>query len=92
MAPKNSKKHCSPRTSQHPFDQPSADLILRTADLVDFRVHTQILAQASPFFASMLALPQPTASATSASEDGSANDTPPESDATPIVPVSSTLR
>lgn len=88
MAPKNSKKHCSPRTSQHPFDQPSADLILRTADLVDFRVHTQILAQASPFFASMLALPQPTASATSPSEDGSANDTPPGPDATPIVPVS----
>ncbi|KAH9857581.1 hypothetical protein C2E23DRAFT_856301 [Lenzites betulinus] len=41
-----------------PFDQPSADLILRTADLVDFRVHSQILAQASPFFASMLTLPQ----------------------------------
>ncbi|KAL1949223.1 hypothetical protein VTO73DRAFT_11029 [Trametes versicolor] len=87
MAPKKSKPGGSPRTSQHPFDQPSADLILRTADLVDFHVHSQILAQASPFFASMLALPQPTASATS-SEDGSANDTPPGPDAAPIVPVS----
>ncbi|KAI0629322.1 hypothetical protein C8Q77DRAFT_1143342 [Trametes polyzona] len=43
-----------------PFNQSSADLTLRTADSVDFRVHSQILAQASPFFASMLALPQPT--------------------------------
>ncbi|OJT07495.1 hypothetical protein TRAPUB_1680 [Trametes pubescens] len=78
----------SPRISQHPFNQPSADLILRTADLVDFRVHSQILAQASPFFASMLALPQPTTHTTSTSEDGSTNDTPPGPGATPIVPVS----
>ncbi|KAH9852609.1 hypothetical protein C2E23DRAFT_885373 [Lenzites betulinus] len=61
-----------------PFNQPSADLILRTADLVDFRVHSQILAQASPFFASMLALPQPPASAKSS--DGDAGN--------PVVPVS----
>lgn len=64
-----------------PFNQPSADLILRTADLVDFRVHSQILAQASPFFATMLALPQPTF------PEASANV--PSTDASPpVVPVS----
>ncbi|KAI0352408.1 hypothetical protein OH77DRAFT_1438736 [Trametes cingulata] len=45
----------------HPFNQPSADIILRTCDRVDFHVHSPILAQASPFFADMLALPQPPA-------------------------------
>lgn len=43
----------------HPFNQPSADIILRSCDAVDFRVHSLILAQASPFFAGMFELPQP---------------------------------
>ncbi|KAI0820760.1 hypothetical protein BC628DRAFT_821393 [Trametes gibbosa] len=66
------------------FDQPSADLILRTSDLVDFRVHSQILAQASSFFASMLALPQPAAPSASSSVEvqGSVKTDP------PVVPVS----
>ncbi|KAM5536665.1 hypothetical protein V8D89_009760, partial [Ganoderma adspersum] len=42
-----------------PFNQPSADITLRTPDLVDFHVHSQILSQASPIFADMLSLPQP---------------------------------
>ncbi|OJT06927.1 hypothetical protein TRAPUB_2223 [Trametes pubescens] len=45
----------------HPFNQLSADLILCTADLVDFRVQSTVLALASPFFAAMFALPQPAA-------------------------------
>ncbi|KAL7280730.1 hypothetical protein ACG7TL_005672 [Trametes sanguinea] len=49
----------SPCPGPAPFNQPSADIVLRTQDGVDFRVHTQILAQASPFFATMLSLPQP---------------------------------
>ncbi|KAH9852618.1 hypothetical protein C2E23DRAFT_885382 [Lenzites betulinus] len=65
-----------------PFNQPSADLILHTADLVDFRVHSQILAQASPFFASMLALPQPPASPPSSTDAPGADVGP------PVVPVS----
>ncbi|OJT06929.1 hypothetical protein TRAPUB_2225, partial [Trametes pubescens] len=48
-----------PTRAPHPFDLPSGDLILRTADLVDFHVHTLFLSMASPFFAAMLALPQP---------------------------------
>ena len=42
-----------------PFNQLSADITLRTPDLVDFHVHSQILSQASPIFADMLSLPQP---------------------------------
>ncbi|EIW62832.1 uncharacterized protein TRAVEDRAFT_43155 [Trametes versicolor FP-101664 SS1] len=78
----------SPGTSRttdapHPFNLPSADLILRTADLVDFRVHTLFLALASSFFATMLTLPQPAAdSAPSAPLAGTEPGTP------PVVPVS----
>ncbi|KAH9913580.1 uncharacterized protein BXZ73DRAFT_22343, partial [Epithele typhae] len=42
-----------------PFDQPSVDLILRSSDRVDFYVHRNILAQASPVFADMRSIPQP---------------------------------
>ncbi|KAH9893452.1 hypothetical protein C8Q73DRAFT_533718 [Cubamyces lactineus] len=49
----------NPREPSALFNQPSADFILHTPDGVDFRVHSQILAQASPFFAAMLSLPQP---------------------------------
>ncbi|KAF8639046.1 hypothetical protein AX17_001769 [Amanita inopinata Kibby_2008] len=41
-----------------PFDDPKADLILRTVDNVDFYVHQAILRLSSPVFASMLSLPQ----------------------------------
>jgi len=58
------------------FDAPDADLILRSNDDVDFRVHCCVLAAASPFFRVMFTLPQPKAY--------------PSSDSTsfPIVPVS----
>ncbi|KAH9852617.1 hypothetical protein C2E23DRAFT_142285 [Lenzites betulinus] len=48
---------CSP--ASYPFDLDSADIILRTSDRVDFRVHRAILAIASPVFASMFQRPQP---------------------------------
>ncbi|KAI1783540.1 hypothetical protein LXA43DRAFT_1132026 [Ganoderma leucocontextum] len=47
------------RDAPHPFDQRSADVTLRTSDSVQFHVHTQILSQASPVFATMFELPQP---------------------------------
>lgn len=43
----------------HPFNRPSADVILRSCDLVDFRVHRGILTESSPFFSDMFELPQP---------------------------------
>jgi hypothetical protein len=45
-----------------PLDVPNADLIIRSSDLVDFRVHKMILAMASPFFKDLLSLPQPSGS------------------------------
>jgi len=42
-----------------PLDVPDANLILRSSDLVDFRVHKSLLAMASPFFKDLLSLPQP---------------------------------
>ncbi|KAH9936217.1 uncharacterized protein B0H18DRAFT_972851 [Fomitopsis serialis] len=42
-----------------PFDRSTADVILRSSDLVDFRVRKAILAEASPVFEGMFSLPQP---------------------------------
>ena len=42
-----------------PLDVPDASLIIRSSDLVDFRIHKPVLAIASPFFADLLSLPQP---------------------------------
>jgi hypothetical protein len=41
-----------------PFDDPDGDLILRTADGVDFHVHQTVLQLSSSFFATMFSLPQ----------------------------------
>lgn len=41
-----------------PFDEPNADVILRTSDNVDFRVFKAFLSFSSPFFRSMFDLPQ----------------------------------
>ena len=45
-----------------PLDVPDASLIIRSSDLVDFRIHKPVLAMASPFFTDLLSLPQPTKS------------------------------
>lgn len=50
-----------------PFDNPNADLIIRTSDLVEFHVFTVILKEASPVFADMLSLPQADADSRTAS-------------------------
>jgi len=38
---------------------PDASLIIRSSDLVDFRVHKSVLAMVSPVFGDLLSLPQP---------------------------------
>ncbi|PCH36284.1 hypothetical protein WOLCODRAFT_28445 [Wolfiporia cocos MD-104 SS10] len=43
-----------------PFNKSTADIILRSSDLVDFRVRRAILAEVSPVFDTMSTLPQPT--------------------------------
>ncbi|KAI0040311.1 hypothetical protein FA95DRAFT_1566499 [Auriscalpium vulgare] len=42
-----------------PFDDNDADIILRSSDLADFRTYKVLLAKASPFFKTILSLPQP---------------------------------
>jgi hypothetical protein len=42
-----------------PFDAPGANIIIRSSDIVDFRVHQPVLAMASPFFKDLLSLPEP---------------------------------
>ena len=38
---------------------PDADIVLRSSDLVDFRVHRSVLVASSPVFRDMFSLPQP---------------------------------
>ncbi|KAI0675749.1 hypothetical protein C8Q78DRAFT_964605, partial [Trametes maxima] len=56
-----------------PFNDPSTDIILRTADGVDFRVWRAILKEASSTFADMFSLSQPTPN--------------PTTDSTAVVPI-----
>ena len=41
------------------LDVPDANIILRSSDQVNFRVHKSLLAMSSPFFKDLLSLPQP---------------------------------
>jgi hypothetical protein len=41
------------------FDVPDANLIIRSSDNINFRVHKSLLAMVSPFFKDLLSLPQP---------------------------------
>lgn len=43
----------------HPFTKDTADIILRTSDGIEYRVHKLVLSEASSVFADMLTLPQP---------------------------------
>ncbi|KAL6302625.1 hypothetical protein BKA93DRAFT_736598, partial [Sparassis latifolia] len=48
-----------PTTAAAPFDKPSASIILRTSDNVDFHAHKEVLSLASSVFEDMFAVPQP---------------------------------
>jgi BTB/POZ domain len=61
----DSQAQINPTTSPLPtFDAPDANIIVRSSDLVDFRVHKSVLAMTSPFFKDLLSLPQPSDSET----------------------------
>ncbi|KAJ7801648.1 hypothetical protein B0H14DRAFT_2894775, partial [Mycena olivaceomarginata] len=51
--------HHSPFFPLAPFDDPGADVILRSSDGIDFHVYRVVLSLASPFFKEMFGLPQP---------------------------------
>jgi hypothetical protein len=48
-----------PINAEAPFDDPKADVILRSSDNVDFRTFRVLLSLASPVFEAMFDLPQP---------------------------------
>jgi hypothetical protein len=41
------------------LDVPDADIIVRSSDQANFRIHKSVLAMSSPFFKDLLSLPQP---------------------------------
>ncbi len=47
------------REAPHPFNKASADVVLRSTDLIDFRVRSHILLEASPVFESILSSRSP---------------------------------
>jgi hypothetical protein len=53
-----------------PFDDPDADLIIRSSDRVQFRVYKSLLSLASPVFKDMFSLPQPPDGANNEAVDG----------------------
>jgi len=63
---------------KHPFKKESADVILRSSDGDDFRVHKLMLSEASSVFEGMFSLPQPA--------DASSEHTPKDKD-TPVVEI-----
>ncbi|KAH9046520.1 hypothetical protein EDB84DRAFT_655181 [Lactarius hengduanensis] len=63
-----SPEFLSPKLAKAPFDDPGADLILRSSDGVNFRVFKVILSLASSIFADMFTLPSPPASRGSSDE------------------------
>uniref|UniRef100_A0A0W0FQT4 BTB domain-containing protein n=1 Tax=Moniliophthora roreri TaxID=221103 RepID=A0A0W0FQT4_MONRR len=48
-----------PIAVSEPFNDPKADIVLRTTDNAEFRVYRSILSLSSPFFMDMFSLPQP---------------------------------
>ena len=55
----------NPTTTPPPtFEVPDANIIIRSSDLVDFRVHKSVLAMSSPVLKDRLSLPQPSDSET----------------------------
>jgi hypothetical protein len=55
------EKHASRRQSSVPLrlDMPDANILVRSSDHANFRVHKSVLALSSPFFKDLLSLPQP---------------------------------
>lgn len=68
-----------------PFSKPDADVILRSSNGVEFRVHRAILSKASPVFESMFTLPQPSVASSNPSTYRAQPTTPVE---LPVVDMS----
>ena len=52
-------EHAGPPSVPLCLDVPDADIIVRSSDQANFRIHKSVLAMSSPFFRDLLSLPQP---------------------------------
>ena len=52
-------EHAGPPSVPLCLDVPDADIIVRSSDQANFRIHKSVLALSSPFFKDLLSLPQP---------------------------------
>lgn len=75
----DSPTRVSPVEADAPFNSDTADCILRSADGVDFRLHTLILSMASSVFESMFTLPKPPSESPGGEK---------QKDQLPVIPVS----
>lgn len=71
--------------AESPFDDLTANIVLRTSDNVDFYVYKEILKVASSFFQTLFSLPQPTPVPSSDSTHTTQDEFSPEG--LPIIPV-----
>ncbi|EIM88788.1 uncharacterized protein STEHIDRAFT_154509 [Stereum hirsutum FP-91666 SS1] len=78
-ATQDSPTHGAPVRADAPFNADTADFILRSADNVDFHLHTLILSMTSSVFESMFTLPTP---------PSKSPDFQDQEDQLPIIPVS----
>ncbi|KAH9893455.1 hypothetical protein C8Q73DRAFT_533744 [Cubamyces lactineus] len=77
-----------PAPREHPvFKDSLADVILRSADNVHFRLHKIVLYLASDFFGDMFSLPQPNRAVTAASPSNPLNPDSETVDELPVIPV-----
>ncbi|KZP24484.1 hypothetical protein FIBSPDRAFT_951234 [Athelia psychrophila] len=70
MAQRESNSSAPVTDATAPFDDPKADVILRSSDNVDFRCHKLLLSMASTFFEGMFSLPQPLVEGNDVKKDG----------------------
>ncbi|KAJ3544091.1 hypothetical protein NM688_g5780 [Phlebia brevispora] len=56
------------QSASAPFDDPDADLVLRTSDNTTFHIHSLFMRKASPVFRDMISVPQPSIAGAEAAE------------------------
>ncbi|KAI0675767.1 hypothetical protein C8Q78DRAFT_1006485 [Trametes maxima] len=78
----------TPNGRWHPyFVEPSADVVFRSSDKIYFKLHKILLSLASPFFADMFSLPQPTCALSASHAPSPIHSDPDQIGGLPVVRV-----
>ncbi|KAK7677878.1 hypothetical protein QCA50_019190 [Cerrena zonata] len=80
-----SRMTAPPSIAHSPFDDTTANTVLRSCDNVDFYVYKEVLKLASPFFDTLFSLPQPAPAPVSDQDSTTEDEFSPEG--LPIIPV-----